>query len=46
MKIKVLQGQRRVEWLKIEHPFTAISSTSIIHTNDNKGQNITLIAIV
>ena len=25
MKIKGSQGNRRVEWVKIEHPFTAIS---------------------
>jgi hypothetical protein len=34
MKIKGSQGQRRVEWVKVEHPFTAISSIYEVHTND------------
>ena len=36
------QGKRRVEWVKIEHPFTAISSASEIHANHNEAQNAAL----
>lgn len=31
MKIKGSQGQKRVEWVKVEHPFTAISPEHEVH---------------
>jgi hypothetical protein len=42
MKIKGLQGQRRLEWVKVEHPFTAISATHEVHANHNAAQNSAL----
>ncbi len=42
MKIKGSQGQRRVVWLKTEHPFTAISPMSEVHANHNEAQNAAL----
>lgn len=42
MKIKGSQGKRRVEWVKVEHPFTAISSASEVHANHNEAQNAAL----
>lgn len=39
IKIKGSQGQRRVVWLKVEHPFTAISPTAEVHANHNEAQN-------
>ena len=39
IKIKGSQGQRRVVWLKVEHPFTAISPTTEVHANRNEAQN-------
>ena len=33
IKIKGSQGNPRVEWLKVEHPFTAISLASDVHAN-------------
>ena len=42
MKIKGSQGNKRVEWLKVEHPFTAISPESEIHANHNEAQNAAL----
>lgn len=42
MKIKGSQGQRRIEWVKTEHPFTAISSPSEVHANHNEAQNAAL----
>jgi len=36
IKIKGSQGNRRVEWVKPEHPFTAISSASEVHANHCK----------
>ena len=33
IKIKGSQGNRRVEWVKPEHPFTAISPVSEVHAN-------------
>jgi hypothetical protein len=33
MKIKGSQGRKRVEWVNIEHPFTAISASSDVHAN-------------
>ena len=38
-KIKGSQGNPRVEWVKPEHPFTAISSTSEVHANHNEALN-------
>jgi len=42
MKIKGSQGRRRVEWVYAEHPFTAISCASEVHTNHNEAQNSAL----
>jgi len=42
MKIKGSQGKRRVEWVKSEHPFTAISTASEVHANHNEAQNAAL----
>lgn len=42
MKIKGSQGQRRVEWVNTEHPFTAISPASDVHANHNEAQNSAL----
>lgn len=39
MKIKGSQGKPRVEWVKVEHPFTAISPASEVHANHNEAQN-------
>ena len=39
VKIKGSQGQPRVEWVKPEHPFTAISLTSEVHANHNEALN-------
>lgn len=39
MKIKGSQGRRRIEWVKTEHPFTAISPASDVHANHNEAQN-------
>ena len=36
MKIKGLQGYKRVEWVKVEHPFTAISPEHQVHANHNQ----------
>ena len=36
IKIKGSQGNRRVEWVKPEHPFTAISQSSEVHANHNE----------
>ena len=42
MKIKGSQGNRRIEWVKVEHPFTAISPESEVHANHNEAQNAAL----
>ncbi len=42
MKIKGSQGQPRVVWVKQEHPFTAISSTSEVHANHVEAFNSAL----
>ena len=39
IKIKSSQGNRRVEWLKVEHPFTAISPAPDVHANHNEALN-------
>ncbi len=42
IKIKGSQGNRRVEWLKPEHPYTAISDKSDVHANHNEANNSAL----
>jgi hypothetical protein len=42
MKIKGSQGSRRVEWVKVEHPFTALSPKHEVHANHNEAQNAAL----
>jgi hypothetical protein len=42
IKIKGSQGQRRVVWIKPEHPFTAISPIAEVHANHNEAQNAAL----
>lgn len=42
MKIKGSQGHKRVEWVKVEHPFTAMSPESEVHANHNEAQNSAL----
>lgn len=39
IKIKGSQGKPRVEWLKSEHPFTAISPDCEVHANHNEALN-------
>jgi hypothetical protein len=39
IKIKGSQGRRRVEWLKTEHPLTAVSPVNQVHANHNEAQN-------
>lgn len=39
IKIKGSQGRPRVEWVKPEHPFTAISLASDVHANHNEALN-------
>ena len=39
MKIKGSQGRRRIEWVKTEHPLTAISPMDEVHANHNEAQN-------
>ena len=42
IKIKGSQGNRRVEWVKPEHPYTAIGDKSDIHANHNEANNSAL----
>jgi hypothetical protein len=42
MKIKSSQGHKRVEWVKVEHPFTASSPVCEVHANHNEAQNSAL----
>ena len=42
MKINGSQGRPRVEWVKAEHPLTAISDKSEVHANHNEAQNAAL----
>jgi hypothetical protein len=42
MKIKGSQGHKRVEWVKVEHPFMAISPATEVHANHNEAQNSAL----
>lgn len=39
IKIKGSQGRRRIEWVKTEHPFTALSPVDEVHANHNESQN-------
>lgn len=39
IKIKGSQGRPRVEWIKPEHPFTAISLASDVHANHHEALN-------
>ena len=42
IKTKGSQGNRRVEWVKTEHPFTTISPKHEVHANHNEAQNAAL----
>lgn len=42
MKIKGSQGKPRVEWVKVEHPFTAISLKTEVHANHLEALNSAL----
>jgi len=42
MKIKVSQGKRRVEWVKLDHPFTAIIPKSEVYASHNEANNVAL----
>jgi SRSO17 transposase len=42
MKVKGFQGKPHIEWLKQEHPFTAVSPKSDVHANHNEAQNSSL----
>jgi hypothetical protein len=42
MKVKGSQGKPHVEWLRAEHPLTAISPKSDVHANHNEAQNSSL----
>jgi len=42
MKIKSSQGKHRVERVKVDHPFTAISPKSEVHANHNEAHNAAL----
>jgi hypothetical protein len=42
MKIKGSQGKPRVEWAKVEHPFTAISHQAEVHANHLEALNSAL----
>ena len=42
IKIKGSQGQPRIEWVKQEHPYTAMSPKSEVHANHNEALNSVL----
>ena len=42
IKLKGSQGKARVEWLKVEHPFTAMSSQAEVHANHVEAFNSAL----
>ena len=42
MKIKGSQGRKRVEWVRFEHPFTALSPAVDVHANHHEAQNSAL----
>jgi IS1 family transposase len=39
LKVKSSQGRKRVEWVKPEHPYTAISPKTEVHINHNQAHN-------
>jgi hypothetical protein len=42
MKVKASQGRQRIEWVKVEHPWTAISPEYDVHANHNEANNSAL----
>ncbi|MCL6435514.1 MAG: hypothetical protein K6T90_15135 [Leptolyngbyaceae cyanobacterium HOT.MB2.61] len=42
MKIKGSQGRKRIEWVRVEHPYTAISPIHEVHANHTEAQNSAL----
>jgi hypothetical protein len=42
MNIQGSQGRKRGEWVKVEHPFTAISAERDVHANHHEAQNSAL----
>jgi hypothetical protein len=42
IKVKGSQGEPHIEWLRPEHPFTAISPISEVHANHNEAHNSSL----
>jgi hypothetical protein len=42
IKVKGSQGKPHVEWVRPEHPFTAISTKSEVHANHNEAHNSSL----
>ena len=42
IKIKGSQGRKRVEWVKPDHPYTAISHKSEVHANHVEAHNAAL----
>lgn len=42
MKVKGSQGKARREWVKLEHPWTAISAESDVHANHGEAHNAAL----
>jgi hypothetical protein len=42
IKIKGSQGQPRVEWLNVEHPWTALSAIAEVHANHLEAFNSAL----
>jgi hypothetical protein len=42
MKVKGSQGKARREWVKLEHPWTAISAESEVHANHCEAHNAAL----
>lgn len=42
IKVKGSQGTPHIEWLRPEHPFTAISPQSEVHANHNEAHNSSL----
>lgn len=42
MKIKSSQGRQRIEWVRVEHPYTAISPAHQVHANHNEAHNSAL----
>lgn len=42
IKVKGSQGKPHVEWVRPEHPYTAIRPKSEVHANHNEAQNSSL----